>query len=103
MKAAIEKAGGRTAGSVSSKTSYLVNNDSSSGSSKNKKAKQLGVPVITEDELLRMLSDDTGENVQQKVPEMRYRPLAIKLHILYNIIGNYANVNNYIEEEITIW
>ena len=63
MKAAIEKAGGRTAGSVSSKTSYLVNNDSSSGSSKNKKAKQLGVPVITEEELLHMLSDGTGENV----------------------------------------
>ena len=58
MKLAIEKAGGKTAGSVSSKTSYLVNNDSNSTSSKNKKAKQLGVPVITEDELLRMLSDN---------------------------------------------
>lgn len=69
MKLAIEKAGGKTAGSVSSKTSYLVNNDSNSTSSKNKKAKQLGVPVITEDELLRMLSDNVSENAHKKVPE----------------------------------
>ena len=59
MKAAIEKAGGKTAGSVSAKTSYLVNNDISSASSKNKKAKELGVPIISEDELLSMLEKDS--------------------------------------------
>lgn len=55
-KEAIQAAGGKTSSSVSSKTSYLVNNDINSGSSKNKKAKELGVPIITEEELLEMLS-----------------------------------------------
>ena len=57
MKAAIEKAGGKTAGSVSAKTSYLVNNDIHSASSKNKKAKELGVAIITEEELLAMMNN----------------------------------------------
>ena len=51
----IESKGGKAAGSVSAKTSYLINNDSLSASSKNKKAKDLGVPIITEEEFLRML------------------------------------------------
>lgn len=54
-KEKIESLGGKVAGSVSSKTSYLVNNDVDSTSSKNKKAKELGVPIITEEELLNML------------------------------------------------
>lgn len=54
-KDAIEKAGGKVAGSVSKKTNYLVNNDVNSTSSKNKKAKELGIPIITEDELIEML------------------------------------------------
>ena len=55
MKAAIERAGGKTAGSVSGKTDYLINNDITSSSGKNKKAKELGVPIITEEEFLEML------------------------------------------------
>ena len=51
----IEKAGGKVAGSVSKKTSYLVNNDVNSSSGKNKKAKELGVPIISEGELVKML------------------------------------------------
>jgi DNA ligase (NAD+) len=46
----IENEGGRTTGSVTAKTSYLINNDALSNSSKNKKAAELGVPVITEDD-----------------------------------------------------
>lgn len=57
VKAAIEAAGGRAASSVSTKTDYLINNDISSGSSKNKKAKELGVPIITEEELVKMLGE----------------------------------------------
>ena len=49
LKAAIEQAGGKVAGSVSKKTSYLVNNDVNSTSGKNKKAKELGVPIIDEE------------------------------------------------------
>ena len=52
----IERLGGKVSGSVSNKTSYLVNNDIESNSSKNKKAKDLGIPIITEEELLSMLS-----------------------------------------------
>lgn len=43
------------AGSVSSKTSYLINNDAASASSKNKKARELGVSVITEEELMALM------------------------------------------------
>lgn len=55
VKAAIERAGGKTAGSVSGRTDYLINNDITSSSGKNKKAKELGVPIITEEEFLEML------------------------------------------------
>lgn len=54
-KETIENLGGKVAGSVSSKTNYLVNNDIQSMSSKNKKAKELGIPIITEEELLSIL------------------------------------------------
>ncbi len=50
LKEAIEEKGGKVTGSVTSKTSYLINNDSLSTSSKNKKAKELGVTIITEQE-----------------------------------------------------
>lgn len=52
----IEAAGGKVASSISSKTNYLINNDINSTSSKNKKAKELGIPIITENELMEMLS-----------------------------------------------
>ena len=45
--------GGKVAGSVSKNTDYLVSNDSESTSSKNKKAKELGVPIITEGEFIQ--------------------------------------------------
>ena len=53
-KAFIESLGGKVTGSVTSKTDYLINNDSTSGSSKNKKAKELGIPILTEAEFLAM-------------------------------------------------
>ena len=46
--------GGKVAGSVSKKTGYLVNNDVESASSKNKKAKELGIPIISEDTFVEM-------------------------------------------------
>ena len=55
VKAAIEAAGGKAAGSVSSKTDYLINNDVTSNSGKNKKAKELGVPIISEEQFLELL------------------------------------------------
>ena len=57
VKEAIVAAGGKAAGSVSSKTSYLINNDNTSASSKNKKAKELGIPIITEEEFMKMLEE----------------------------------------------
>ena len=50
----VESQGGKVAGSVSGKTNYLVNNDVESTSSKNKKAKDLGVPIISEDTFVEM-------------------------------------------------
>lgn len=55
-KEKIEAAGGKVSGSVSAKTSYLVNNDITSTSGKNKKAKELNIPIIDEEELIRMLN-----------------------------------------------
>ncbi|MBU5478907.1 NAD-dependent DNA ligase LigA [Eubacterium sp. MSJ-13] len=56
VKELIESRGGKVTGSVTSKTKYLINNDSTSNSSKNKKAKELGVHIITEDEFIEMFS-----------------------------------------------
>ena len=50
----IESLGGKAAGSVSAKTSYLINNDVASSSSKNKKARELGVPILSEEEFLKL-------------------------------------------------
>jgi DNA ligase (NAD+) len=55
VKAVIESKGGKVTGSVTAKTSYLINNDVNSTSSKNKKAKELEIPIITEEEFLKML------------------------------------------------
>lgn len=55
LKADIVAYGGTVVGSVSSKTSYLINNDINSTSSKNQKAKSLGIPIISEDQFLAMV------------------------------------------------
>ena len=55
LKELIEKNGGKVSGSVSSKTNYLINNDNASNSSKNKKAKELGVEIISEEDFLKLL------------------------------------------------
>ncbi len=55
LKALIEEKGGKVTGSVTSKTNYLINNDTESGSSKNKKAKELGIPIISEETFIKML------------------------------------------------
>lgn len=55
VKAEIEKRGGKVTGSVTSKTNYLINNDTASSSSKNKKAKELGIPILSEEEFLKMM------------------------------------------------
>ena len=62
MKAYIEERGGKVTGSVTSKTDYLINNDSTSGSSKNKKAKELGIPILTEEDFLKLAGDVNEEN-----------------------------------------
>lgn len=51
----IESNAGKVSGSISSKTSYLINNDISSNSSKNVKAKKLGVPIISEENYIKMI------------------------------------------------
>lgn len=55
IKEVIESNGGKVSGSVSSKTNYLINNDVNSSSSKNKKARELNVPIISEYEFMAML------------------------------------------------
>ncbi len=55
MKSLIEEKGGKVTGSVTSKTTYLINNDAASSSSKNKKAKALGIPIISEEDFMKML------------------------------------------------
>ena len=55
MKELIEERGGKVTGSVTGKTTYLINNDISSNSGKNKKAKELEIPIISEEDFLKML------------------------------------------------
>lgn len=54
LKAFIESKGGKVSSSVSSKTDYLINNDKESGSAKNKTAKSLGIPIISEEDFKNM-------------------------------------------------
>lgn len=63
LKAFIEERGGKVTGSVSAKTTYLINNDTTSGSSKNKKARELGIPVLSEQDFLNMLEVEDGEKL----------------------------------------
>ena len=61
VKEEIEKKGGKVTGSVTSKTNYLINNDVNSTSSKNRKARELGIPIISEEEFLKMLEGQPAE------------------------------------------
>ena len=61
FKAYVERQGGKVAGSVSGKTSYLVSTDGESGSSKAKKAKELGVPVLSEEAFISRFGGPDGE------------------------------------------
>ena len=54
LKDQIEKRGGKVTGSVTGKTDYLINNDTTTSSSKNKKAKELGNPIISEEDFLKL-------------------------------------------------
>lgn len=54
LKAFIESKGGKVTGSVTGKTSYLINNDTASTSSKNKKARELGIPILSEEDFIEM-------------------------------------------------
>lgn len=58
VKELIESLGGKVTGSVTSKTNYLINNDVTSASSKNKKANELGIPIISEEEFIKMTRED---------------------------------------------
>lgn len=53
----IESLGGKVTGSVTGKTNYLINNDTASNSSKNKKARELGIPILSETDFLKMTEE----------------------------------------------
>ena len=58
LQAVIEARGGKATGSVTAKTTYLINNDVTSNSPKNKKAKELGIPIISEADFLKLLGGE---------------------------------------------
>lgn len=62
LQETIESRGGKATGSVTSKTTYLINNDKASNSSKNKKAKELGIPIISEQDFLDMMGESEDAN-----------------------------------------
>lgn len=61
LKAYIESQGGKVTGSVSKSTNFLINNDAASQSSKNKKAHELNIPIITEDEFIEKFQEQASE------------------------------------------
>lgn len=69
LKAYIESQGGHVAGSVSGSTSFLINNDAASTSSKNKKAQQLGIPIITEDEFVEQFKAKASTDLSPDAPQ----------------------------------
>lgn len=60
LKEYIEKSGGKAAGSVSKNTDYLINNDVTSNSSKNKKARELGIPILSEEDFMKLAEGEQG-------------------------------------------
>lgn len=58
-KKLIESLGGKVTGTVTGKTNYLINNDKASNSSKNKKARELGIPVISEQDFLELVQKES--------------------------------------------
>jgi DNA ligase (NAD+) len=58
LKAFIEERGGKVTGSVSKNTDYLINNDTASSSSKNRKARELGIPVLSEEDFLALTEEE---------------------------------------------
>ena len=63
FKAYVEELGGKVSGSVSAKTNYLVNNNVNSQTGKNKKAKELGIPIISEEDFRKMVDENLlGKN-----------------------------------------
>ena len=58
LQALIESKGGKATGSVTGKTTYLINNDVTSASSKNKKARELGIPILSEEDFLKLLEGE---------------------------------------------
>ena len=66
LKEEIERRGGKVTGSVTGKTACLVNNDVNSASSKNKKAKELGIPILSEEDFLRQYQIEPGHAADEK-------------------------------------
>ncbi len=58
LQALIESKGGKATGTVTSKTTYLINNNVNSASSKNKKARELGIPILSEEDFLKLLEGE---------------------------------------------
>lgn len=67
LVAKIESLGGKVSGSVSKNTTFLINNDITSTSGKNKKAQDLGIPIISEKDFLDMIDDKAKENDEQEL------------------------------------
>ena len=79
LKAYIEARGGKVAGSVSGSTSFLINNDVTSTSGKNKKAKELGIPILSEDDFLSQFSAEVSEGGQTEAPAPTAAPQQLAL------------------------
>lgn len=72
LKAQIERFGGKVTGSVTSRTDYLINNDTASTSAKNQKARELGIPILSEEAFLELLSSqeekESGKEDRESAP-----------------------------------
>ena len=79
LKAYIEARGGKVAGSVSGSTSFLINNDVASTSGKNKKAKELGIPILSEDDFLSQFSAESSESGQSQTSTPAAEPQQLAL------------------------
>ena len=96
LKSYIEERGGKVTGSVTKKTDYLINNDTTSASSKNKKAQELGIPVISEAEFLELEVLCKKKRTGEKLCQLKYRVTCLQEFWSGKIYSSWMRTVRYI-------
>jgi DNA ligase (NAD+) len=89
----IERFGGKVACSVSTKTDYLINNDVNSNSGKNKKAKELGLPIITEEDFMKLFMKSCIDDTIDEFISNPNKTMFTNFDAIHNNLSSNSNTN----------